>query len=118
MQKIENAQAAIRPVIEAKASPNACIIPEEKHEIVSHKDELRETGEISMKTIEGGFSLFKRGLIGSYHKLSKDHLDSYLQEFSWQYNRRSMQPWMFDTLVRELVTRKPLTYKTLTREIF
>ena len=43
--------------------------------------ELEMFGETSMKTIEGAFSLFKRGVIGSYHHLSKDHLDSYLQEF-------------------------------------
>ena len=75
-------------------------------------------GELSTKTIEGVFSLFKRGVIGSYHKLSPDHLDSYLQEFSWRFNRRHLQPFMFQTLLTELVTKKPLTYKTLTREIF
>jgi hypothetical protein len=64
----------------------------------------------------GGRSLFKRGVIGSYHHLSKDHLDSYLQEFCWRYNRRKMQPCMFQTLMTELVTKKPLTYKKLTRE--
>jgi hypothetical protein len=31
---------------------------------------------------------------------------------------RGLQPWMFETLMRELVTKKPLTYKTLTREVF
>jgi hypothetical protein len=51
-----------------------------------------------MKTIEGAFSLFKRGVIGSYHHLGKDHLDSYLQEFCWRYNRRKMQGQMFGTL--------------------
>jgi hypothetical protein len=71
-----------------------------------------------MKTVEGAFSLFKRGVIGSYHKLSKDHLDSYLQEFCWRYNRRGMQPFMFNTLLTEVATKKPLTYKTLTRDVF
>jgi hypothetical protein len=75
-------------------------------------------GETSTRTIEGAFSLFKRGVIGSYHKLSKDHLDSYLQEFCWRYNRRGQQKQMFETLTRELVTKKPLTYRKLTREVF
>lgn len=131
LQKISNAQAeSIKPVLDANlslesdkiitdsASVYGWLLPAEKHEKVSHKDELRETGELSAKTIEGAFSLFKRGVIGSYHKLSKDHLDSYLQEFSWRYNRRGMQPWMFSTLLRELVTKEPLTYKKLTRETF
>jgi hypothetical protein len=94
------------------------LIPAEKHEEVSHKDELREFGSVSTKTIEGAFSLFKRGVVGSYHKLSKDHLDSYLQEFCWRYNRRKLQPWMFDTLLREVATKKPMTYKYLTRQVF
>jgi len=131
MQKISNARAeSIKPVLDAKLSPNAsqivtdsasvytAILPAEKHKEVSHKDELREFGELSTKTIEGAFSLFKRGVIGSYHHLSQDHLDSYLSEFCWRFNRRGMQPQIFGTLARELVTKKPLTYKTLTREVF
>jgi hypothetical protein len=56
--------------------------------------------------------------IGRYHKLSADHVDSYLGEFCWRYNRRHLQPWMFQTLLREVATKPPVTYKKLTREIF
>jgi hypothetical protein len=84
----------------------------------NHRLELEMFGETSMRTIEGAFSLFKRGVIGSYHHLSKDRLDSYLQEFYWRYNRRGIQPHMFSVLLRELVTKKPLTYRKLTREVF
>jgi transposase-like protein len=131
MQTIENCKAAaIRPVLEANLSPNvkqvltdsasaySVIIPKDKHTEANHRLELEMFGETSTRTIEGAFSLFKRGVIGSYHKLSKDHLDSYLQEFCWRYNRRKMQGQMFQTLTRELVTKKPLTYRKLTREIF
>jgi transposase-like protein len=131
LQRISNVKAAsMRPVIEAKLSQNvgkvvtdsACmysfLIPSEKHAPVNHKEELREFGETSTKTIEGAFSLFKRGVIGSFHKLSEDHLDSYLSEFCWRFNRRHSQKQMFGMLTRELVTKKPMTYKTLTRETF
>jgi transposase-like protein len=131
MQRISNVQAkSIRPVLDARLSPNTSkivtdsapvyewVLPKEKHEVTSHKDELREKGELSTKTIEGTFSLFKRGVIGSYHHLSEDHLDSYLGEFCWRQNRRHMQPQIFETLAKELVTKKPLTYKKLTRETF
>jgi len=88
MQRIENCKAeAIRPVLAANLSPRNAgqivtdsavvytrLLPAEKHTEVSHKDELREFGELSTKTIEGAFSLFKRGVIGSYHHLSQDHL--------------------------------------------
>jgi hypothetical protein len=94
------------------------VVPKEKHVPTDHGKELRETGTVTTKTIEGAFSLFKRGVIGSYQHLSVDHLDSYLGEFCWRYNRRNIQPWMFDKLARELVNAKPITYKYLTREVF
>jgi transposase-like protein len=132
LQRIENAKIeTLRPVIATNLSPGASkvitddaaqykfILPKEKHESTIHEQELNMLGKIEgTKTVEGAFSLFKRGVVGSYHHLSEDHLDSYLGEFCWRYNRRGMQPWMFETLLRELVTKKPLTYKTLTRETF
>lgn len=131
LQKISNSQAkTLAPILAMRLSPNvkevvtdsmsaySRVLPKEKHTETNHKQDLLEKGELANKTIEGAFSLFKRGLIGSYHKLSEDHLDSYLQEFCWRFNRRSLQPWMFETLMRELVSKKPLTYKTLTREVF
>jgi transposase-like protein len=122
--------STMKPVIDATVSQNAekvvtdgsptyaFIVPREKHEVHNHSEELRDFGEVTAKTIEGAFSLFKRGVVGSYHHLSTDHLDSYLQEFSWRYNRRKMQPFMFSTLMQELTKKKPLTYKKLTQEIF
>jgi ISXO2-like transposase domain len=84
------------------------LIPAEKHEEHSHKDELLEKGFISSTaSVDSAFSLFKRGIVGSYHKMSKDHLDSYLQEFCWRFNRRHMQPEMFDALLHEVATKKP-----------
>jgi len=130
-QVIPNKSAeAIKPVLDSMLSHNAAqvvtdshpaystIVPKHLHVETSHKDELREKGFLSMRTIEGAISLFQRGVIGSYHKLSKDHLDSYLGEFCWRYNRRKSQPWMFQNLLREITTKRPMTYKTLTREIF
>jgi transposase-like protein len=135
LQKIDNAKAAsIQPVLKQKLDPETeqvvtdgapvyghvvpSIVPVSQHKVTNHKNDIREFGEVQNKTVEGAFSLFKRGVVGSYHKLSKDHLDSYLQEFCWRYNRRKLQPWMFDTLLREVATKKPMTYKTLTREVF
>jgi transposase-like protein len=131
LQKLDRPNmVSIRPVLESKLSPNASrivtdgapiysfLIPAEKHEETNHQEELRSTGTVSMKTVEGAFSLFKRGVVGSYHKLSKDHLDSYLQEFCWRYNRRHLQGDMFQTLMREVASKAPLTYKELTQRTF
>jgi hypothetical protein len=41
-----------------------------------------------------------------------------LQEFSWRYNRRHLQPDMFQDLLREVTSKAPLTYKELTQRTF
>jgi transposase-like protein len=131
LQKIQDGKAGtLRAIFEKKLDPTtpvvvsddapvfASIFQPERHFAFKHEDDFSERGELTAKTVEGAFSLFKRGVIGSYHHLSEDHLDSYLQEFSWRYNRRKMQPFMFNTLLTELTRKKPLTYKKLTRETF
>jgi ISXO2-like transposase domain len=85
----------------------------------NHHRELRDEGFIrSTRTIESAFSLFQRGIVGSYHKLSRDHMDSYLSEFCWRFKRHHLQPYLFDILLRELSGHKPLTYKHLTQKVF
>jgi transposase-like protein len=131
LQKVADGKLqTLRPAIDSKLSPNALrvvtdgaptysfIVPVNKHIATNHEAELRDFGTVSMKTVEGAFSLFKRGVVGSYHKLSQDHLDSYLGEFCWRYNRRHAQASMFDTLLSEVTTKKPLTYKELTQRTF
>lgn len=69
------------------------VIPTRKHIVGVHCEELKTRNFTSTATVEGAFSLFKRGVVGSYHKLSVEHLNRYLSEFCWRYNRRGMQPW-------------------------
>ena len=135
LQRISNAKAeTLKPALKAKISPKAAqvvtdglptyvnvvpsIVPVAQHTVADHKAELAEFGELSAKTVEGAFSLFKRGVIGSYHHLSEDHLDSYLGEFCWRYNRRKQQPFIFEDIARNLTHKAPLPYKKLTRETF
>lgn len=89
-------------------------IPKEKHVIGVHKKELWDKNWTSTQTVENAFSLFKRGIVGNYHQLSEEHLDRYLGEFCWRYNRRRMQPWLFDMTLQNLSAKKPLPYKDLT----
>jgi hypothetical protein len=85
------------------------------HQAGDHKAEIKARKPVSNQTIEGAFSLFKRGLVGSYHQLSEEHLDAYLGEFCWRYNRRGVQSWMFDMALESLATSKPMPYKELTK---
>ena len=61
------------------------------------------------------FSLFKRGVIGQYHKLSAKHLQRYLTEFEYRFNRRDDADVFIET-VRRLCGFKPLRFAELTSD--
>ena len=46
-------------------------------------------GSIHTQTIEGFWSLVKRGMVGTFHKVSKKYLPLYIAEFQFRYNNRS-----------------------------
>jgi transposase-like protein len=61
---------------------------EDKHGAVYHSRSQYVTGAIHTNTIEGFWSLVKRGVMGSYHKVSKKYLPLYVAEFQFRYNNR------------------------------
>lgn len=84
-----------------------------KHEWVDHAKHEYVRGDVHTNTIEGAFGLFKRGLVGSFHQISRKHLDRYLDEFEFRYNNRK-NPYLFrDTLTR-LVQAEAMPYEQLT----
>lgn len=60
-------------------------------------------GDIHTKTIEGFWSLVKRGIGGVYHSVSKKYLQTYLNEYSFRYNRRMLNQPMFTSLLTQVV---------------
>ncbi len=58
------------------------------HQVVRHSAGQYVVGAVHTNTIEGFWSLLKRGIMGSYHKVSKDYLPLYMNEFSWRCNNR------------------------------
>ena len=62
------------------------------HGVVKHSLKMYvEKGNIHTNSVEGALSLFKRGIIGIYHHISRKHLPLYLGEFSYRYNTREFQ---------------------------
>jgi len=59
-----------------------------EHGVVNHKREEYVRGDIHTNTVEGYFSIFKRGMKGVYQHCSEKHLHRYLAEFDFRYNNR------------------------------
>ena len=68
------------------------------HEAVHHSAGEYVRGNIHTNNIESFWSLLKHGVVGTYHKVSKDYLPLYLNEFSFRHNHRG-DPNMFSHLV-------------------
>jgi transposase-like protein len=58
------------------------------HEAVSHSAGEYVRGEVHTNNLESFWSLFKRGVMGSFHHVSKKYLPLYLAEFQFRYNNR------------------------------
>ena len=86
-----------------------------KHRIIRHSIGQYVDGIIHTQSVESAFSLLKRGIIGSFHRISIKHLQKYLNEFSYRFNRRN-DPDMFIETVRRLAEFPPLPFDALTSE--
>jgi transposase-like protein len=84
-----------------------------KHKTIKHLDHVYVDGDIHTNTVESAFSLLKRGIVGTWHKISAKHLPAYLDEMTFRFNRRKNANLFLDTL-RHMVTAPVLTFETLT----
>lgn len=87
---------------------------EPNHHSVNHSINEYVRGDIHTNTIEGYFSIMKRGITGVYHHVSPQHLKRYLAEFDFRYNERDglgvSDMARSDRLVRGIVGKR-LTYR-------
>ena len=84
-----------------------------RHETVCHSAEEWVNGDVHTNTVENVWSLLKRSIIGSYHKVSTKHLDAYLDELEWRFNNRE-NPWLFRDTLLKLLKADNLPYQELT----
>jgi transposase-like protein len=84
-----------------------------KHETVNHSKHVYVDGDVTTNGIESAFSLLKRGIIGSWHKVSAKHLPAYLDEMTFRFNNRD-NPFLFRDTMTKLLEAPVLEYKKLT----
>jgi hypothetical protein len=118
----------VKPVIETNVSADAdrimtddtVIYPfafdenfKSKHHVINHSRSYG-IGDVHTNTIENAFSLLKRGILGSYHKVSLKHLHRYCSEFEYRFNHRGEQDAMFAETMTRLTRGTKLPFKSLT----
>lgn len=93
--------ATLRPILVAQVDKGTFLMTDEsspgkmmgrewgKHEAVNHGIGEYVRGEAHTNTIESYFAVLKRGIIGTYHSVSQQHLKRYLCEFDFRYNERA-----------------------------
>ena len=61
-----------------------------RHDVVNHTKKEYVRGIVSTNFAESYFSLLKRGIFGAFHHVSKKHMQRYLDEFDFRWNRRKL----------------------------
>jgi transposase-like protein len=84
------------------------------HEAVNHTAGEYARGDANTNTVEGVFSIFKRGMVGTYQHCGEQHLQRYLAEFDFRYSNRiklGVDDAMRADIALKGVTGKRLTYR-------
>jgi transposase-like protein len=91
----------LRPILEAQLDKNAYLMTDgamvyyaaahdyKNRQIVNHEAGEYVRGDAHTNTVESYFATLKRGIIGTYHHVSQQHLKRYLAEFDFRYNERA-----------------------------
>lgn len=75
------------------------------HKRIRHSARVYVSGDIHTQAIEGFWSLVKRGIGGVYHNVSAKYLQTYLDEYSFRYNRRDMGNQQFRAILQKVSER-------------
>jgi len=81
------------------------------HEIVDHGAGEYVNGDAQTNTVEGWFALLRRGVTGTFHHVSEQHLDRYVDEFAFRYNRRKITDAERTVSAIQKIGGKRLKYK-------
>lgn len=104
----------LRTNVHGKVLPGATVYTDEwraydqlddlyTHGAVDHSKRVYVSGDVHVNTIEGFWSLVKRGISGVYHGVSAQHLQSYLDEYVYRYNHRDDGAGMFAVMLARVI---------------
>ncbi len=82
----------------------------------SQKEKVYVRGDIHTNTVESAFSLLKRGIMGTWYRVSAKHLPAYLYEMTWRFNNRKNQYLFRDTMLK-LIRSETLNIKNSRRRL-
>ena len=111
--------ATVYPIIHEYVMPSSIVYTDEYsiydrlatpengyiHHRIKHQDKIYVMGDVHTQTIEGFWSLVKRGIGGVYHSVGRKYLQSYLDEYSFRYNRRDANQPMFVSLLEQVALK-------------
>lgn len=81
------------------------------HQRIRHKLGIYVRGDISTNTVESSFALIKRGIIGTYHNVSKEYLHRYLWQFDFMWNARKLNDGERTVLAIKSAEGKRMMYR-------
>lgn len=117
--------ANLRPILKANMAADAHLMTDDysayfllgkefaSHSVVKHSKKEYVRGKAHTNTVEGYFSLLKRGLIGTYHHVGAQHLQRYVSEFDFRYNNRSITDLERSANALKNIEGKRLTYRRI-----
>jgi transposase-like protein len=97
----DNGAAAIRKGVRENVEPGSNVMsdgdaafrmPEYKNEYVEHSKGEYVRDNVHTQTIDSVWALLKRQIVGTHHWVSPKHLQRYVSEMTWRYNRRDIKP--------------------------
>ena len=109
----------ILPIVEARVLPKSTVFTDDfpvydalskseksyTHHRINHSQKIYVMGDIHTQTIEGFWALVKNGIRGVYHSVGKNYLQSYLDKYSFRYNRRDRGNLIFTSILERVSER-------------
>ena len=113
----DNSAASIKAFVRANVKPGTTLLTDGHKSfpgLKGYRHDPRVVGKMAahvvLPWIHRAFSLMKRWSLGTYHGLRRKHVDTYLNEFVFRYNRRFYRHVSFETLLGLAAEREPASY--------